>query len=259
MPKTIMQGIELTTVEMSIILPRRTSPEPASGTAQTTKAGSAAEAFLGTGGGDAVPADDQHPKSVAGAPPKHPRTPKRTLTRDNFFKTVANFARSSPILVRAAVRPRVSSALREKIFLAVTVINDCRYCRWGHSHWAMAHGVPMEEVNRILRHQTESLEAKNPAEAVAILFAQHYAEQLDQCDPESIENLRRYYRDAEVAEILAYVRLITLMNLTGNTVDAFLTGTHGKGDAICTDGKEVTFRSNEVNSQERTREGKGVF
>ena len=101
----------------------------------------------------------------------------------------------------------------------------------------MAHGVPMEEVNRILRHQAESLEAKNPAEAAAILFAQHYAEQLDRCDPESIENLRRHYRDAEVAEILAYVRFITLMNLTGNTVDAFLTGTHGKGNGICTDGK----------------------
>jgi AhpD family alkylhydroperoxidase len=223
---------------MATIPPRGTSPEPASGTAQTTKAGSAAKSFVGTGGRDAAPADDQHPKSVAGAPPKHRRTPKRTLTRDNFFKTVTNFVRSSPVLVRAAVRPRVSFALREKIFLAVTVINDCRYCQWGHSHWAMAHGVPMEEVNRILRHQTESLEARNPAEVAAILFAQHYAEQLDQCDPESIENLRQYYRDAEVAEILAYVRFITLMNLTGNTVDAFLTGTHGKGNGVCTDGKE---------------------
>ena len=97
-------------------------------------------------------------------------------------------------------------------------------------------GVQIEEVNRILRHQTESLEARNPAEAVAILFAQHYAEQLEGRWNRS--ELRRYYRDAEVAEILAYVRLITLMNLTGNTVDVFLTGTHGKGSGICTDGKE---------------------
>ena len=220
----------------------------------------AAKAFVGTDGRAAAPAADQHPKSAAGASPKHPRTPKRTLTPDNFFKTVANLVRSIPVLFRAAVRPRVSSALREKIFLAVTSVNDCRYCRWGHSHWAMAHGVPMEEVNRILRHQAESLEAGNPAEAVAILFAQYYAEQLDQCDPESIENLRRYYRDAEVAEILAYVRLITLMNLTGNTVDAFLTGTHGKGNGICTDGKEG--RSEATKSDRRkelTREGRGDF
>jgi hypothetical protein len=86
----------------------------------------------------------------------------------------------------------------------------------------MAQGVPLEEVNQILGHQIESLKAKNPAEAAAILFAQHYAENLDQFDPESIENLRKYYSDAQVAEILAYVRAITLGSLTGNTVDAFL-------------------------------------
>ena len=86
----------------------------------------------------------------------------------------------------------------------------------------MAHGVPLDEVNQILEQQTESLEAKNPAEAAAILFAQHYAENLDRFDPESIENLRKYYSAAQVAEILAYVRAIILGSLTGNTVDAFL-------------------------------------
>ena len=96
----------------------------------------------------------------------------------------------------------------------------------------MAHGVPLEEVNQILSHQTESLEANNPAEAAAILFAQHYAEQLDQFDPESIENLRKYYSDAQVAEILAYVRFITFTNLTGNTVDAFLGRFRGDCKAI---------------------------
>jgi hypothetical protein len=86
----------------------------------------------------------------------------------------------------------------------------------------MAHGVPLEEVNQILGQQTEALQARNPGEAAAILFAQHYAEQLDQYDPASLKNLRQYYSDAQVAEILAYVRAITLGSLTGNTVDALL-------------------------------------
>ena len=145
-----------------------------------------------------------------------------------FFRTVADVVASGPVLFEAAFHPKISAALREKLFLAVSSINDCRYCKWGHTHWAMAQGVPLEEVNQILGHQAESLVAKNPAEAAAILFAQHYAEQLDQFDPESMENLRKYYSDAEVAEILAYVRFITLTNLTGNTVDAFLTGAHGQ-------------------------------
>jgi AhpD family alkylhydroperoxidase len=207
---------------MATISPRQTSPEPASSSAQTTKAGSAATPSVGTGGRDAAPADDQHPTSGASAPPQHPSKPKRTLTPDNCVKTVTNFVALGAVLVRALVRPNVSFALREKIFLAVTSTNDCRYCQWGHRHWAMAHGVPLEEVNQILRHQTEPLEARNPDEAAAILFAQHYAEQLDQFDPESIENLRTYYSDAQVNEILAYVRFITFTNLSGNTVYAFL-------------------------------------
>ena len=175
-----------------------------------------------TGSRGEAPADDPHPKSGAGAPPKHPGKMKRTLTPGNFFKTVANVVASGPVLLAALVRPKTSAALREKVMLGVTSVTDCRYCQWGHTHWAMAHGVPLEEVNQILGHQIESLKAKNPAEAAAILFAQHYAENLDRFDPESIENLRKYYSDAQVAEILAYVRVITLGSLTGNTVDAFL-------------------------------------
>ncbi len=157
---------------------------------------------------------------------------KRTLTPDNLFRTVANFVTSIPVLVRALRSPKTSAALREKVVLGVTSINDCRYCEWGHTHWAMAHGVPLEEVNQILGLQIESLEAKNPAEAAAILFAQHYAEQLDQFDPESIENLRKYYSDVQVTEILAYVRAITLTNLSGNTVDAFLDRFRSHGQPI---------------------------
>jgi hypothetical protein len=93
----------------------------------------------------------------------------------------------------------------------------------------MANGVPLEEVNQILGLQIEALEAKNPAEAAAILFAQHYAESLDQLDPDSLENLRKFYSDAQAAEILAYVRAITLGSLTGNTVDAFLDRFRGRG------------------------------
>ncbi len=69
---------------------------------------------------------------------------------------------SSPVLLAAFVRPKTSAALREKVVLGVTSINDCRYCEWGHTHWALANGVPLEEVNQILGLQVESLAAKNP-------------------------------------------------------------------------------------------------
>ena len=157
------------------------------------------------------------------------RKAKRTLTPANVLSVVGNFVAACPVLLPALVRPKTSAALREKIMLGVTSINDCGYCSWGHTHWAMAHGVTLEEVNQILGLQTESMAAKSPADAAAILFAQHYAEQRDQFDPEAIENLRRYYDEGQVAEILAYVRAITLGSLTGNTVDAFFDRFRGEG------------------------------
>lgn len=164
----------------------------------------------------------RRPEDGANARPKPPRKVKRTLTPGNLFRTFANVVASGPVLLAALVRPKTSAALREKVMLGVTSVTDCRYCQWGHSRWAMAHGVPLEEVNQILGQQIEPLQAGNRAEAAAILFAQHYAENLDRVDPESIENLREHYSDAQVAEILAYVRVVTLGSLTGNTVDVLL-------------------------------------
>lgn len=145
---------------------------------------------------------------------------KRTLTIGNFVPVVAAFVVSIPALLRALFKPQTSAALREKIMLGVISINNCRLCEWGHTHWAMAKGVSLDEVNQILGHDIEALRAGNPAEAAAILFARHYAENLDRIDPESLVNLRQHFNNAEVAEILAYVRSITLGTMTGNTFHA---------------------------------------
>ncbi len=150
------------------------------------------------------------------------RKAKRTLDFDSLFTLLAAVLASSPVLLTALFRPRTSAALREKVMLGATSVTDCRYCAWGHGHWAMANGVSLDEVNQILGQQTASLQAKAPAEAAAILFAQHYAEHLEQFDPAAIDNLRLHYSDAQAAEILAYVRTITLGGLAGNTLDALL-------------------------------------
>ena len=74
--------------------------------------------------------------------------------------------------------------------------------------------------------------ANEPAEAAAILFGQHYAENLDEFDPESAKNLRDFYSQAQVGEILGYVFFITFTNLSGNTVDLLLERIRGRGRPI---------------------------
>ena len=133
---------------------------------------------------------------------------------------------SAPALLPALVRPKTSHALREKIMLAVSSVNECRYCQWGHAQLASAQGVSLEEINELLGFQ--SLEAATSAEAAAILFAQSYAENGNRAEPGALAALRTHYGEAEVAEILAYVRAITLGNLTGNTVDAVVDRIRGR-------------------------------
>ena len=157
---------------------------------------------------------------------------KRTFTSANLLKTTVNCAIALPVIVRSTFRPRTSKVLREKVMLGVTAINDCRYCAWGHAHWAVSQGVSLDDVNRILSSQLDSLKVNSPAEAAAILFGQHYAEHLGEIDPESVTNLGNYFTQAQVREIVGYVYFITFTNLSGNTVDAVLKRVRGHGRPI---------------------------
>lgn len=174
----------------------------------------------------------QRSEDGASAPRRTPVKRKRTLTPGNVLSTTARLVVGFPFLLRSVVWPKTSKVLREKVCLGVTAINDCPFCAWGHSHWAISQGVSPEEVNKILSLQNEALEATDPAEAVAILFGQHYAEHLDKIDPESVKNLHNHFNPAQVREIIAYVYFITFTNLSGNTVGAVLDRIRGKGHPI---------------------------
>ena len=174
----------------------------------------------------------QPAEAGASAPPQKLAKAKRTFTPANFLKTVGKVVISFPAIIGSVFRPKTSKAVREKVMLGVTAINDCRYCAWGHSHWAAAQGIPLEEVNQILSSQVGALKASDPAEAAAILFGQHYAEQLDEIDPESVKNLRNFFSPPQVQEILGHVYLMTFTNLSGNTVDVLLERIRGTGRPI---------------------------
>ncbi|MBU1878793.1 MAG: hypothetical protein KJ734_07575, partial [Chloroflexi bacterium] len=59
-------------------------------------------------------------------------------------------------------------------------------------------------------------------EAVAVLFAQHYAETGGRPTPEAQQRLLDTYGPDTARDIMAYIRMITLGNVVGNTFDALL-------------------------------------
>jgi alkylhydroperoxidase family enzyme len=154
---------------------------------------------------------------------------RRTLTPDNIVRTVANLAIAFPIIVRSVFRPKTSKSLREKLMLGVTAINDARFCKWGHTHWAFSQGVSLEEVNQILGNTDDALAGCEPAEVAAIRFGQRYAMDLHNVDLDLAKDLREFYDQAQIRELLGFVFFITFTNLSGNTVDLVLDRIRGRG------------------------------
>lgn len=133
----------------------------------------------------------------------------------------------------AARNGLLDGAFAEKIMLAVTQVNDCRYCRYAHSRSALREGVSAEELRQVLGGDFGALPE---AEAVALAFAQHYAEQNGHPDREAWQRLVEFYGPERARAILAYVKMITVGNLFGNTCDALLSRLRGRpaaGSSLC--------------------------
>jgi AhpD family alkylhydroperoxidase len=119
----------------------------------------------------------------------------------------------------------IDRAFSERIMLAVTQVNDCRYCDYGHSVAALRAGVTQTELDAIREGDLSDVPEN---EIPALLFAQHYASQRGSPDSEALEAIKAKYGEAKAGRILLTVRMITLGNLLGNTFDALLSRVRGQ-------------------------------
>lgn len=110
-------------------------------------------------------------------------------------------------------------AFRERLFLAVTQVNGCRYCNYFHARQALTQGISEEEIRAI----GDGLFDKCPAEELtALCYAQHWAETNANPAPEARARLLEAYGDETVARIDLALRMIRIGNLTGNLLDYIL-------------------------------------
>ena len=113
----------------------------------------------------------------------------------------------------------LSPAFQERLMLAVTAVNGCRYCSYFHAGQALKSGLSPEEINRLLSGNVADCPED---EAVAVLYAQHWAESDAHPDPEAFTNLQNIYGVETTEAIHLLLRMIRLGNLTGNTWDCLL-------------------------------------
>lgn len=150
---------------------------------------------------------------------------KRIYTLPDFMTATREIVDHFDDLRAASHGGRISQAFAEKIMLTVTRVNGCRYCYYGHSRAALAVGVSEVELQQLLQGEIGNFPKQ---EAVALAFAQHYAESCCQPDPAAWQRLVDYYSSDTARDVLVYLRMITFGNLFGNTFDALLSRLVGK-------------------------------
>jgi len=144
---------------------------------------------------------------------------KRYYTPRSFFRDMREMVSRRSQIRETARSGRVDPAFVEKIMMAVTAVNGCRYCAYFHTRQALKEGVREDEIARIL-----SLELGDfpPEEAVALAFAQHWAETEGKPDPDAERRFYEYYGPQVSADILNWMHMINMGNLLGNSWDALL-------------------------------------
>jgi AhpD family alkylhydroperoxidase len=134
----------------------------------------------------------------------------------DFFSDLAFLIRNSNRYREIFGRKLISPAFREKLMLAVTAVNGCRYCSYFHARQALKTGITSQEINLLLAGEIADC---SEYESVAMLYAQHWAETDAHPDPEAIGKLQEVYGPEKAEAIQLVLRMIRLGNLSGNSCD----------------------------------------
>lgn len=113
----------------------------------------------------------------------------------------------------------VSFPFRERLMLAVTAVNGCRYCSYYHAKEAVKAGLPDDELQRMLVGVVDDAPAD---ELPALLYAQHWAETDGVVETAVKQEFVQIYGTERAQAIETVLSMIRQGNLWGNTLDYFV-------------------------------------
>ncbi|MRT92265.1 carboxymuconolactone decarboxylase family protein [Ancylomarina sp. 16SWW S1-10-2] len=113
----------------------------------------------------------------------------------------------------------------ERLHLAVTEVNGCALCSYGHTKMALRQGMSSEEIKSFLSGEDTFIK---PEEAKAILFAQHYADSRGYPKKYAYDAIVKEYGKERAQIILSAIQMITTGNLYGIPISAFQSRLKGK-------------------------------
>lgn len=138
-------------------------------------------------------------------------------------------------LRKAKKNKLISMQFIERIMLAVTEVNGCEICSYGHTKIALEQGMSEEEIQLLLSGETSSV----PKDQLhAIMFAQHYADTEGKPSEAAWEKLVHEYGLERSYGILGATRMIMFGNTylvpVGNIKDR-LTGKENVDSSLIND------------------------
>ena len=86
-----------------------------------------------------------------------------------FARSTAALARQAPDLRAIWFEDRLDPAFREELMVAVAGANNCRQCSFAHREWALAEGLPEDELAALEGQEPETFE---PRKWAAIAWAE---------------------------------------------------------------------------------------
>jgi AhpD family alkylhydroperoxidase len=143
---------------------------------------------------------------------------RRTYAGFSDFLADVRYMLQNREQIRAAMH-LIDETFRERLMLAVTQVNECRYCSEYHAKQALKTGLSQDEVQDLLDGVADQCP---PEQLTAILYARHWAEMAGHPDSDVRQTLVDTYGADKVAAIEMVLRMINVGNLSGNTFDYLL-------------------------------------
>jgi AhpD family alkylhydroperoxidase len=103
----------------------------------------------------------------------------------------------------------IDRALRERVMLAVSEVNGCRWCSYIHAREALRAGITQSEIDGLLAAAYDHVPKEH---LTAVLFAQHWADSQGEVETEAMVRLEESYDARTVRNILLSIRFINTMN-----------------------------------------------
>ncbi len=150
---------------------------------------------------------------------KDQRFMKRLYGPCAFYRLLTDMLINIRDMREAGKARRVSREFSERIMMAVTDVNGCRYCSYFHAKEALKAGLSEEETREYLLGDLNSAPAE---ELPALLYAQHWAASDARPDPTARQNLFQTYGSDKAEAIETVLHMIRMGNLLGNLGDYFL-------------------------------------